>query len=95
MQSVYEKDFPEIFEFIKEDKIAIYYNPSQRSFSIGGIDGYMKQEIAFCPWSGKKLPKSLLEEFSAKLESLDLCIFEKETWPEGWRSEAWWIKEGL
>lgn len=95
VQSIYEREFPEMFAFINERKIAVYYSPPHRSFAIGGVDSLMRQEIAFCPWSGKRFPKSLSKEFSAKLESLDLSIFEPEKWPEDWRSEAWWIKENL
>lgn len=95
LQSIYEDEFPELFAFIHEEEVKVYYNPSQRSFSVGGIDTPAIQEIAFCPWSGKKLPKSLAKEFAAKLESLGLGLGDLGKWPEEWRSEAWWMKEGL
>ena len=95
MHSVYEGDYPEIFRFIKEGKVAIYYSPSQRSFAIGGIEPHIRQEIYFCPWTGKKLPPSLSAKLSEKLEALNLSILERETWPEELGSEAWWINEGL
>lgn len=95
MTSIYEDEYPQMFAFIREEKIQIYYNPSQRSFSIGGVEPHIRQEIQFCPWSGKKLPESLASSFSSKLCSLDLSILEPEKWPEEWRSETWWINDGL
>lgn len=95
MRSIYEDEFPQLFAFIREGKIEIYYNPSRRSFSIGGVEQGLRQEITYCPWTGKGLPRSLSREFSRKLESLDLSVLEPETWPREWRSEEWWQKEGF
>lgn len=93
--SVLEKEYPLLFQFILEQKIAVYYNPSRRSFSIGSKELSMVQEISYCPWSGQKLPRSLSDEFSKMLESRDLSALEPETWPKEWRTEAWWIRAGL
>lgn len=95
MTSVYEGEFPELFGFIREGKLEIYYSPYRRSFAIGGKETGLRQEILFCPWTGRQLPSSLSEKFSALLESRDLSALEPESWPEEWRSEAWWIKAGL
>ncbi|MFN3946346.1 MAG: hypothetical protein ACK4K7_15625 [Allosphingosinicella sp.] len=53
------------------------------------------QEIAFCPWTGKPLPRSLAKEFERMLKSKGLSIMEPETWPSHWRSEQWWIEAKL
>jgi hypothetical protein len=48
--------------FLKEKKVAIFYNPIFREYYIrlrSYIDG--KQAIYACPWCGYKFPKSLLE----------------------------------
>lgn len=94
MQSVYEESFPELFEFIREGKIEIYYSPSRRSFSIGGVEKGIRQQISFCPWTGKELPPSLADEFTHKLESKNLSALEPDTWPEDWRGEDWWMAAG-
>lgn len=95
MESVYEDEFPELFRFVREGKIEIYYSPNRRSFSIGGMEDGVRQEIYYCPWSGKKLPPSVSEEFCCKLEASGLSAFEPDTWPEDWKNENWWKKEGL
>ena len=95
MTSVFENEYPVLFRYIRERKLEIHYCASRRAFAIGGIDSCMRQEIHFCPWSGKRLPKSLAAEFSRMLETKDLSGLEPETWPEAWRSEKWWIDAGL
>jgi hypothetical protein len=91
----YEREFPELFRYIREEKIAVFYNPSRRSFSIGSYDTGMRQEIYYCPWTGKRLPRSLAAKFSDMLREKDLSALEPETWPEEWRSEEWWRKANL
>lgn len=95
MRSVYERDFPDLFYFVREGKIEIHYSSSRRSFSIGASEGEMRQEIMYCPWTGKKLPPSLSDDFSNMLEANNLSALEPETWPEDWRGENWWKKAGL
>jgi hypothetical protein len=94
VQSIFKQDFPQLFDFIEEDKLAVFYDPSRRSFGIGTQEGHAVQEIYYCPWSGKKLPTPLSAQFGDMLESQDLSALEEETWPEEWRSEAWWIRAG-
>jgi hypothetical protein len=95
MISIYESEFPELFEFIRENKIAVTYHPEKRSFSIVAFDGLMRQPINFCPWTGRVLPPSLADEFANRLEALDLSALEPDTWPIDLRGEEWWIREGL
>ena len=95
MTSILEADYPELFRFVNEKKIAIHYSAPRRLFQIGAEEGGFGQAIMFCPWTGKKLPRPLSEEFSKLLTSKDLSILEPETWPEKWRSERWWIEAGL
>lgn len=95
MISIYENEFPEIFRFIREDKLEIYYDPSRRVFQIGGKIFGMRQQIAFCPWTGNQLPLPLSGVLSEMLASRDLSGLEPETWPDEWRTEQWWIKKGL
>lgn len=95
MKSIYEKEFPEMFRFIREDKLEIYYDPPRRVFEVGGKTRGMRQQIAYCPWAGSRLPQSLSQIFSEMLASRDLSGLERETWPEDWRTEEWWIEKGL
>lgn len=93
--SILEQSYPELFEFIEEGKLAIFYSPSRRLFQIGSQQGGFGQAIRFCPWTGKELPQPLTDQHSAMLASNDLSILEPETWPEPWKSERWWIEAEL
>jgi uncharacterized protein DUF6980 len=95
MTSIFEKDFPELFSFIKENKVSIRYFPYERRFAIGleTIPAY--QEIFYCPWSGKRLPAALSDEFAEILAERGLSILEPDTWPEDLRDESWWIRAGI
>jgi len=49
---------------IEEKKVAIFYNPIFREFSIGlGLYPGHKQAIYACPWCGFEFPKSLIDKY--------------------------------
>lgn len=96
MKSIYEASFPELFRFIREDKLPVRYFSEKRLFALRLEDaGPVYQEIRFCPWSGKQLPKPLTDEFIALLTKMNLSALEPETLPPEFRTEQWWIERGL
>ena len=84
---------------LKTGEIYINYCPQRRTYYIpykkkfGG--GW--QILKYCPWCGKKLPKSLSEEFFGILEkefNLD-TLYEMKKAPKEFQSDEWWKKRGL
>lgn len=94
IESSLRSQFPDLFRFIDEDKVAVSYSPYSRSFYISLYENIGKQLIYFCPWTGSRLPRPLNSEFEDLLESKNLSILEPESWPSSWRSEQWWIDAG-
>ena len=86
---------------LKAEEIYLDYYPYDRTYFIpykrkfgGGI-----QTIQYCPWCGKKLPKSLRDELFETLEKecdLDINFLEfKKKAPKEFQTDEWWKKRGL
>jgi len=63
--------------FLKEDKVAIYYNPIYRDYFIrlwSYPDG--RQAIYGCPWCGAKFPESLVDKYLEVLEKEYSIVYE-------------------
>jgi hypothetical protein len=64
--------------------------PKFREYGIPILDGGSSfQEIAYCPWCGRKLPESLRDEWFEELERLGLDPSEDKV-PEEYSSGQWW-----
>ena len=90
-------------KYLLEGDIAIYYSPAMREYSIPVVDGRDASSssgilLRFCPWCGKELPTSLLDEWFERLGSLG---YDPGPWsddpklPEEFRSDVWWKGKGL
>ncbi len=88
-------EFAQMFAFIDEGKVAIFYSPKFREFSIRLRNGHAMQNIQYCPWSGKKLPRSVSKEYFDILEKMNVEPFEHDKIPLEMKSEDWWIKRNL
>ncbi|MCI5048518.1 MAG: hypothetical protein MRY59_13540 [Aquisalinus sp.] len=93
--SILKKEFSLLFRFIEEDKVAIKYIPYHRSIYIKIPSSGSLQEIHYCPWTGKKLPKSLSDEYFDQLDKLGIDSENLDEIPEEMKSEEWWIRLGL
>lgn len=74
----------------------VYYSEIFDEYGLDCVeDGYSYVLIEYCPWCGKKLPKSKREKWFEELEMLGiedpLC---EEGIPEKYKSGEWW-KEKL
>ena len=96
MKSILEQEFKEFFHLLDEGKLPINYSPRLREFSINLSRTSAVQLLNFCPWSGKKFPRSVRTEYCDILESrgIDPPIDSKLT-PDDMRDESWWIERGL
>ena len=96
-----EEEFREFFEFLREDKVSVGYSPIFREFTILLKYTSAVQALIFCPWTGKKFPPSLRDEYFDTLENefgfddpgLDDVI--EGNVPAEMLSETWWIKRKL
>ncbi|MEM1380416.1 MAG: hypothetical protein AAGH41_07320 [Pseudomonadota bacterium] len=95
IQSTLRHEFPELFRFVDDEKVAVHYTPKYRQFAIGLYTVPALQTISFCPFSGRELPRCLREDFMDRIEGLDLEPFETSTHPPAFHSEEWWVTEGL
>lgn len=85
---------------MKERNTSLTYYDRCREFGLMSVnsDGNFSSsfdKIYYCPFTGKKLPKSLRNKLGNRLEKRDLEFFETETHPPEFRGEEWWIKRKL
>lgn len=80
----------EMNKHITKGEVAIRYIPKFREYGISVLDsGSSKQDIYYCPWCGKKLPKSLRDKWFDIIEDMGLDP-ESPDIPEEYKSEKWW-----
>ena len=96
-----QNEFPEFFGFVREGKVSVCYSPIFREFSVPLKDGHATQQLHYCPWSGRKFPTSLRDQYFKVLETEHAFseptmddIWEKRV-PTEMQTEEWWIKRGL
>ncbi len=83
------EEYPEIFELIEHTEGGLIYVPHVREFGIAVLDGGSSEiRIFYCPITGKKLPKSLADQWFDRLDELGL---EPEDAPADMKSEDWWL----
>jgi hypothetical protein len=76
--------------FLSEGRVAILYIPKFREYGIKllvGGSGF--QEIKYCPWCGRALPKSLRDEWFTIMETLRLEPDSPDI-PQKYLSDEWW-----
>ena len=83
----------------------IVYIPERRLYVIytwpgRGHDRITIDEIYYCPWCGSKLPKSLSDEYFARLDALNVHTAKGQTLdrrriPKEFRGDAWWKSRKL
>ena len=93
----------------KEEDFIIEYEPDMRTYNFRLYDKGeyigVRQRLFYCPWCGKKLPKTLGDEWEEVLQNeYGMAIndvFDKTgRWdelkvPEELRTDEWWKKRGL
>jgi hypothetical protein len=99
-KSVLFDDFPELLARACDPQCPVLYDPSEREFSLMETWGPAVLVIQFCPWSGKRLPKSLSEEWTeavnAEMGTEDWSYDDlRATLPGDYWTEAWWSTRGL
>lgn len=95
MISAIENEYSEIFYQIRNNHVLLLYVPQERSFYISTESNNVLQRIDFCPWTGKKLPRPLVDEYIELLEASGLSRMEPEKIPISLLSEQWWIDKKL
>lgn len=93
---IIQNEFKDIFNLVNSDDYPIIYNNKFREFGISILDGgssYLK--IQYCPITGKKLPKSLRDEWFDELEKLGLEPSDSEKIPKEFLDDNWWISRNI
>ena len=86
---------------LKEEHELIRYEPESRDYYLilHGKNFGMYSGIDYCPWCGKKLPKSLEKEWCKVIKEkfgLDNVFAEEwEELPKEFKTDEWWKKRGL
>lgn len=76
--------------FLDEGKVQIRYLPRFREHGIRLRSGAI-QLICFCPWCGRRLPKSLRERYCDLLNQMGIeDIFYLRKIPSEFKSDEWW-----
>lgn len=86
--------------FLNDRKVPLKYYPILREYGLDLLYSYAIQLIQYCPWCGKKLPKSLGDEYFDILEkehgiTPELDIQNDPNIPEEFKSDEWWKKRKL
>jgi len=87
--------FKEIFEDIGRANSSLVYVPEFREFGIAVLNGKGRSYqgafnlISYCPFSGKRLPKSLRDMWFDELERLGVDPHE-DSIPDEFKDERWW-----
>lgn len=87
-------------DFLNDARIPVQYYPISREYGIPLKGSSAIQLLSYCPWCGKKLPKSLRDEYFDILEKeygLDNYDIDDhpERIPEEFKSDEWWKKRSL
>lgn len=92
-----EKQCCESMQINIDGDTAIRYIPKFREYGIAICDGGSSfQVINYCPWCGKKLPKSLRNEwFDIVYDELKLDDMDDDNLPEDMKTSTWWINKVL
>lgn len=84
------------FHIHEKEKI-ISYIPEFREYAIKASKSVI-QQINYCPWCGKGLPKDLNDQFfdvTSKIMGRQISLKDLEALPEEFHSDEWWKKRNL
>jgi hypothetical protein len=91
--------------FLDENRVAIGYSKKFRGYYINLRSSSGCQDIYFCPWCGKDLPKILDDEYDQELSkatgiaiddiTLDTYSSSNPNLPLEFKTDEWWKKRGL
>lgn len=89
--------------FLKENKVSIGYSKRFRSYYLNLKSSGGCQDIYYCPWCGKKLPKNLDNEYDTELsnvlkipvDEISLYNYHDPNLPKEFKTDEWWKKRGL
>ena len=96
--SVLRTDYQDLFFFIDRGECGLNYSPRTREFSLFVRPGSpVVQQLLFCPFSGRALPRSLRTSYFDELEKIGLAdgLNDIDKAPEEFQSERWWIEREL
>ena len=83
----------EMDTFLASEELPVIEIPKFREIGIVYADGTSSfQQIAFCPWCGKRLPPSLRDEWFRRVEALGFEIGDTEI-PVEYQSDAWFRQD--
>ena len=95
MISTLESSYKEFFEYLDYGKVFIDYSFVWREFTVFCTDGVSGIQLEYCPWSGKKFPESVRDEWFDILRSMGFEDPLDQDIPEEFNSEKWWIDRNL
>ena len=98
MDSMYRRDFPELFRLVDEPSVPVLYIPKMREFGIERPGDESFQLIHYCPITGIKLPPSVRDTYFDEMERMGVSVFDPgyaEKLPEEFFEEEWWRRRGL
>ena len=75
---------------VPDESVPIAYSPRLREYHLRLVDQEAVQRIYYCPWCGSPLPKSLREEFFARLDAMGIDDWDDCRIPASMRSDEWW-----
>ena len=89
----------EMAMFLEDAQVPIYYDSRYREYHIP-FSNYAAQGIEYCPWCGKRLPKSFRDKYFEILETEyridDVGLAQdNNTLPEEFNTDKWWKKRKL
>ncbi|WP_299482934.1 hypothetical protein [uncultured Roseibium sp.] len=94
------KSFPELLQKACDPQVPVLYDPSIRRFALKETWGPAMRVISHCPWSGRKLPPDLADDWFDLMDEL----MGTEDWTTAdarnrldaaYFCEEWWIARGL
>ncbi|WP_420334096.1 DUF6980 family protein [Roseibium sp.] len=99
-KSVLFESFPELLTKACDPQVPVLYDPSIRRFALKETWGPAMRTISHCPWSGRKLPEDLADQWFDLIEELmgtDDWSTDKarEKLSGDYFNETWWIERGL
>ena len=99
-KSALYESFPELLTQACNPQTPVLYDPSIRRFGLKETWGPALRTISYCPWSGRKLPDDLTDQWFDLIEDLmgtdDWSTDEaREKLSDDYFNETWWVERGL
>ena len=99
-KSVLFETYPELLTQACNPQVPVLYDPSIRRFALKETWGPAMRTISHCPWSGRKLPQDLTDQWFDLIEELmgtdDWSTDEaRARLSADYFNETWWIEREL